>query len=53
VKSAKEQRQFFKLCFKVGKTAAETHVLRETYGADAMSETTTYVRFKHLKNERT
>jgi hypothetical protein len=29
-------------CFKVGKTAAETHMMREAYGVDASSQTTTY-----------
>jgi hypothetical protein len=36
----KEQRICVKLCFKVGKTAAETHMLREAYGDDASSKMT-------------
>jgi hypothetical protein len=41
-----------KLCFKVGKTAAETHnILHEAYGNDVWSQMT-YELFKHFKNGR-
>jgi hypothetical protein len=47
----KEQRICVKFCFKVGKTAAETHnMLREAYCDDAACQTTTYEWSKHLKN---
>jgi hypothetical protein len=53
MESVKEQ-SVLKFCFKVRKTAAETHnTLRGTYGDDAFSQTTTYKWFKHLKNGRT
>jgi hypothetical protein len=52
--SIKEQRICVKSCFKVRKTAAETHsMLREAYDNDALSHTMTYKWFKHFKNERT
>jgi hypothetical protein len=46
----KEQRICVKCCFQVGKTAATMHMLREAYGNDASSKTTTYEWFKHFKN---
>jgi hypothetical protein len=43
-----------KFCFKVGKTATETQkMLREAYGDDALSQTTTYESFKRFKNAAT
>jgi hypothetical protein len=50
----KEQRICVKLCFKVGKTAPETHnMVHEAYSDDASSQTTTYKWFKHFKNGTT
>jgi hypothetical protein len=38
VESVKDHRIFVKFCFKVEKTAAETHtMLHEAYGDDALS----------------
>jgi hypothetical protein len=53
MKSVKEQRLCVKFCFKVGKTAAETHMLLEAYGDDALSQTTTDEWFKPFENGRT
>jgi hypothetical protein len=54
MESVKEHRICVKFCFKVGKTAAETHnTLHETYGDDALSQTTTYEWFKRFINGRT
>jgi hypothetical protein len=40
--AVKEQRICVKFCFKVGKTAVETHnMLHEAYGNDALSQTMT------------
>jgi hypothetical protein len=48
--SVKEQRICVKFCFKIVKTAAETHnMLREAYGDDALSQIT-YEWFKRFKN---
>jgi hypothetical protein len=50
----KEQRICVKFCFKVGKTAAETHsMLHEAYDNDVLSQTMTYEWFRHFKNWRT
>jgi hypothetical protein len=35
---AREQRICVKFCFKVGRTVAETHMLCEAYGDDALSQ---------------
>jgi hypothetical protein len=49
----KEQIICIKICFKVGKIAAETHsMLCEAYGNDALCQTTTYKWFKCFKNGR-
>jgi hypothetical protein len=53
MESVKEQGLSVKFCFKVGKTAAESHMLREAYGDDSLSQTTTYEWFKHFENGRT
>jgi len=46
----KEQRICIKFCFKLDKTAAETHrMLREAFGDNALSQTQTYERFTHFK----
>jgi hypothetical protein len=50
--SLKEQRICVKFCFKVGKTAAETHMLCEAYDDDASSQTMTYEWFKRLRTGR-
>ena len=42
----KEQRICIKFCFKLGKTASETHrMLKEAFGDNALSQTQTYERF--------
>jgi hypothetical protein len=52
IESVKEQRICVKLCFKVRKTAAETHnMLHEAYGNDAWRQLT-YESFEHFKNGR-
>jgi hypothetical protein len=44
-------RECVKVCFKVREKVAETHnMLCESYGNDALSQTTTYEWFKHFKN---
>jgi hypothetical protein len=54
MESVKEQRMCVIFCFKVRKTAAETHsMLREAHGNDTLSQTTTYKWFKRFKNGRT
>jgi hypothetical protein len=54
MESVKEQRICVKFCSRVGKTAAETHnMLLEAYDDDALSQMTTYERFKRFKNGRT
>jgi hypothetical protein len=50
----KKQRIDVKFCFKVGKTAAETHnILHEAYCDEAYSQTTNCKWFRHCKNGRT
>jgi hypothetical protein len=39
MKLVKEQIICVKFCFKVGRTDTETHMLREAYGNDALSQT--------------
>jgi len=47
----KEQWICIKFCFKLDKTAAETHrILREAFGDNALRQTQTYEWFKHFKN---
>jgi hypothetical protein len=49
----KEQRICVKFCFKLGKTAVETHrILREAFGDNALGQTQTYERFTRFKNGR-
>jgi hypothetical protein len=44
----KEQRTFIKFCFKLNKTAAETHqMLKEAVGEQALSQARTFEWFKH------
>jgi hypothetical protein len=45
----KEQRIFLKFCFKLNKTAAETHrMLREAFGEQALSQARTFEWFKWI-----
>jgi hypothetical protein len=54
MKSIKGHRIFVKFCFKVRKTAAETHsMLCEAYSYDALSQIMTYKWFRHFKNGST
>jgi hypothetical protein len=54
IELVKEQKRFVKFCYKVRKTAAETHsMFREAYTDDALSQTTTCEWFKRFKNGRT
>jgi hypothetical protein len=47
----KKQRICIKFCFKLSKTASETHrILEEAFGDNALGQTQTYVRFKHFKS---
>jgi hypothetical protein len=47
----KEKRISIKFCFKLGKTAAETHkMLKEAFGDNALGLTQTYEWFKRFKN---
>ena len=47
----KEQRICIKFCFKLNKTAAETHrMLKEAYGEQALSQARTFEWFKHFKD---
>ena len=49
----KEQRICIKFCFKLNKTAAETHrMLKEVFGEQALSQARTFEWFKHLKDGR-
>ena len=49
----KEQRILIKFCFKLGKTAAETHkMLKEAFGDNSLGQTQAYEWFKHFKNGR-
>jgi histone-lysine N-methyltransferase SETMAR len=50
----KEQRIFIKFCFKLKKTAAETHrMLKEAFGDNAMSQSKTCLWYKSFKDGRT
>ena len=50
----KKQRICIKFCFKLGKTASETHrMLKEAFGDNAVAQTQTYEWFKRFKNGRT
>jgi len=47
------QRICIKSCFKLGKTAAETHKMRkEEFDDNSLGQMKTYERFKHFKNGR-
>jgi len=47
----KEQRICIKFCFKLNKTAAETHrMLKEAFGDQALSHARTFEWFKHFKD---
>jgi hypothetical protein len=49
----KEQRIRIKFCFKLNKTAAETHrVLKDALGEQALSQARTFEWFKHFKDGR-
>ena len=49
----KEQRICLNFCFKLSKTAAETHrMLKEVFGEQALSQARTFEWFKHLKDGR-
>jgi hypothetical protein len=46
----KEQRTCIKFCFKLNKTAAETHrMLKEAFGEEALSQARTFEWFKRFK----
>lgn len=50
----KEQRTCIKFCFKLKKTAAETHrMLVEAFGDNAMSQSKTFLWYKRFKDGRT
>jgi len=47
----KEQRICIKFCFKLNKTAAETHrMLKEVFGEQALSQARTFEWFKSFKD---
>jgi hypothetical protein len=49
----KMERIYIKFCFKLGKTALETHrMLKEAFGDNAVRQTQTYEWFKRFKNGR-
>jgi len=49
----KEQRICIKFYFNLEKTAAETHrMLQEAFGDNAMSQSKTFLWYKHCKDER-
>ena len=49
----KEQTICIKFCFKLNKTAAETHrMLKEAFGEQALSQARTYECFKHFRDGR-
>jgi inorganic pyrophosphatase len=46
----RKQRIFIKFCFKLNKTAAETHrMLKEAFGEQILSQARTFEWFKHLE----
>jgi hypothetical protein len=47
----KEQRILIKFCFKLNKTAAETHqMLNEAFGEQTLNQATTFEWFKRFKD---
>jgi hypothetical protein len=49
----KEQRTCIKFCFKLNKTAAETHrMVKEAFGEQALSQARTFEWFKRFKDGR-
>ena len=49
----KEQSIFIKFCFRLNKTAAETHrMLKEAFGEQALSQAGTSEWFKHFEDGR-
>jgi len=49
----KEQRICIKFCFKLNKTAVETHrMLKEAFGEQALSQARTFEWFTHFKDGR-
>jgi len=47
----KEQIICIKFCFRINKTAAETHqMLKEAFGEQALSQVRTFEWFKHFKD---
>jgi hypothetical protein len=49
----KEQQICIKFCFKLGKTAAETHtMLKEEFGDNALGQTQTYEWLQWSKNRQ-
>jgi hypothetical protein len=51
MEDVKEQRTCIKFCFKLNKTAAETHrMLKEAFGDQALSQARTFEWFKHFKD---
>jgi hypothetical protein len=52
--AGKGEKNFVKFCFKLGKTAPETHnMLHEAYSNDALNQTMIHEWFKYFKYERT
>jgi hypothetical protein len=50
----REQRVCIKFCFRLGKTAAETHgMLKQAFGDNSLGQTQTYDWYKRFKNGRT
>ncbi|PNF14013.1 hypothetical protein B7P43_G03567 [Cryptotermes secundus] len=50
----REQHVRIKFCFKLGKTAAETHqMLKQAFGENSLGQTQTYNWYKRFKNGRT
>jgi len=51
--NVKEQRICIKFCFKLNKTAAETHrMLKEAFGEQALSQARTFEWFKRFQDGR-
>jgi len=49
--AVRDQRICIKFCFKLNKTAAETHLmLKEAFGEQALSQARTYEWFKRFKD---